>query len=77
MNGFILVFKNNLKNSYILNDPQLYHYFEHVFAMCLNEKIKFLQIINASTSPYITDFYFKFEKKINENFLLQCIKHPF
>lgn len=49
----------------------------HVFAMCLNEKIKFLQIINASTSPYITDFYFKFEKKINENFLLQCIKHPF
>ena len=47
--GLVLIFKNNIKYSYILNDPQLYHFFEHVFVMFLSKKFKNLEIINAIT----------------------------
>lgn len=72
--GLVLIFKNNIKYSYILNDPQLYHFFEHVFVMFLSKKFKNLEIINAITSQYMVTCYFSLTKKINENNLFEYIK---
>lgn len=73
-NGIIIIFKNNLKYSYILNDPQLYHYFEHVFVVFLAKKFKQLKIVNALTSPYMITCYFTFTSHVNEKKLFQTIK---